>query len=172
MQKYGYEFEPVPSRPDWFTARGVEDDAAEAAANRIHAEFELESDLVFCGLPPDGGTDTLFLVKSGDPAQVARDFGVGSQAEGYDPEAVEKTPEMLGAIYRIIPFSPIVVNPAAYEARFTTHIDERLAEQVCRAIEEYGSHGMDYYVSMSDFTGDQDIIRLMVSEQRFHLWWD
>src|SRR5574341_221776 len=139
MQKYGYEFEPVANRTGWFTARGVEHDAAEVSANRIHAEFELGSDLVFCGLPPDGGTDRLFLLESGDPAQVARDFGVGSQAECYDPEAVVKTPEMLRAIYRIIPFSPVLVNPAAYEARFTTRIDEIVAQQASRTIDEYGA---------------------------------
>ncbi len=83
-----------------------------------------------------------------------------------------ETPDMLRAIHRIIPVSPILVNPAAYEARFKMRIDERLAEQVSRTIDEYGSQGMDYYVSMPDFTSDQDIIRLMVSEQRFHLWWD
>jgi hypothetical protein len=103
---------------------------------------------------------------------VARDFGVGSQAECYDPEAVAETPEMLRAIYRIIPFSPVLVNPAAYEARFTRRIDDRVAEQVSRTIDEYGSQGMDYYVSMPDFTSEQDIIRSMVTEQRFHLWWD
>jgi hypothetical protein len=71
MRKYEYEFEPVAGRPDWFIARDLEGDAAEAAAKRVHGEFELGSELVFCGLPPDGGADRLFLLESGDPARSA-----------------------------------------------------------------------------------------------------
>jgi hypothetical protein len=52
MSKYGLEFEAVAERSGWFTAHGVRRETAEQAAERVHAECELGSDLVFCGLGP------------------------------------------------------------------------------------------------------------------------
>jgi hypothetical protein len=172
MQKYGQHFVAVPNHPYWFAALRVEDGDAEAASNRIHAEFNLGSDLVFCGLAVDDGVNKLYLIESGDPVEVAREFRVGSQAECYDEGAAEQTPEMLRAIYRVAPFSPVLVNPAAYQAIFTRRIDKSAAKRILRSINEHGCQGMDGYAGeLPDFT-DEDIIASLVGEQRLHLWWD
>jgi hypothetical protein len=61
-----------------------------------------------------------------------------------------------------------LVNPAAYQARFTKRIDESMAERILQTIEQYGGQGMEAYGDESD----EDIIASLVSEQRLRLWWD
>lgn len=169
MERYGYEFDPVADRAGWFAAHNLEGDAAETAASRIHEEFDLGGDLVFCGTSPVDGHDKLFLIESGDPADVARMFEVGSQV---DSAAVEVTAEMLEAIREVVPLSPIVVNRANYIARFTKLIDERLAEAILRVMEKYECQGLDWYASALPDLTDDEIVASIVSEQKLRLWWD
>jgi hypothetical protein len=79
---------------------------------------------------------------------------------------------MLKAVLAVAKFTPLIVNPAAYHARFTHRIDERLAERLLRIMEENGCHGMDWYCSEFPDFSDEDIIDSLVGEQRLHLWWD
>jgi len=173
MKKYGFEFEPVPGRSGWFTSPEVSGEAALQAANRIGSQFDGRgSELVFCGRGQnDGDTDKLYLIGRGDPVGLVRDFEVGSHAAD-DENVVTMTHQMLRSIYAVARFTPIIVNPTAYEARFISHVDAPKADHILRAIERHGYQGMDYYASKYPDLIDQDIISSLVSDQRLHLWWD
>jgi hypothetical protein len=108
VQKYGLQFEPLPSRAGWFTARDVADQDAHDVASRIHSQFEVGPEMVFCGLSLEAAPNRVYLVESSDPVELVQEFQVGSHAF-YDSEVVDKTYRMLAAIYRFAPFTPVFV---------------------------------------------------------------
>ena len=168
MNRYGYEFEPRFGLDGWLFAVGVENDEAEQAARRIHAEFDIGSDLVFFGRPPDRfqpdpeyiGSQTspcrgeiylsravhlLVLSRSRDPAEAARFFEVGTHSMNARPEELEQTYGMISAIHKAIPLCPLAMNSAAFWARFRSPIDEAIARRVLEIMDEYSNHGTEIY---------------------------
>jgi len=172
MNKYGLTFKMTTNGTGRLIAAEISGEAALDAANQINELCDIGSDLVFCGrLGDDRGTEGLYLVEKGDPIKVAQDFRVGSQASTYDRNAESETCRMLSAIYRLRPFKPIVVNRAAYEARFLSPIDLASAERVVRAMRDHGQ-GMDYYSSELPNFSDEEIAASLVRTQKLNLWWD
>lgn len=196
MNRYGYEFEPRFGLDGWLFAAGVQDDESERAARRIHSEFELGTDLVFCGRPPSrfqpepeyigrssgpsGGEvyirhdmNLLVLYPSGDPAEAARFFEVGTHDMSAEPEQLEEIYGMISAIHKHAPLSPIIVNSATFLARFRTRIDEEAAKRVLGIMDEYGNHGTEIYGEADwEYQDDGGAATLLVREQQLHLWWD
>jgi hypothetical protein len=113
--------------------------------------------------------DRLYLVRSGEAIDVARQFEVGSHSmSGHEDD----TCKMLSVVFAVAPFTPLLVNAAAFEARFTRPINESLAQQVLHVITEHDCQGMDYYASRLPDMSDEEIISSLVTEQKLHLWWD
>jgi hypothetical protein len=195
MNRYGYEFEPRLGLDGWLFAVGVEEDEAEQAARRMHAEFDIGTDLVFCGRLPDRfqpepeyigsqsnprgkiylsrAVHLLVLSSSNDPAEAARFFEVGTHSMDLGPVEMEQICGMISAIHKSIALSPIIINSSAFLARFRTRIDEEAARKVLAIMDEYGNHGTEIYGEADWEYADQGgAAGLLVRDQQLHLWWD
>jgi hypothetical protein len=196
MNCYGYQFEPRFGLQPWLFAAGVEGDKAEEASKRIHRDHDLGRDLVFCGRPPHQfqpepeyigswssptpGTayvrrvvDLLVLCPSGDPAEAARFFEVGTHSMMSGPKELNQIYALISAVHADFPVSPIIVNPAAFVAQFRTRIDGAGAGRVLRLLDKYGNHGAEIYCEADwEYRDQGGAAGMLVREQELHLWWD
>jgi hypothetical protein len=150
---------------------------------RAHRHNDLSSNLVFLGRFEPEAIDEqvgpnsfrrvlprrIFLIPNMHPAEVAREFELGSHASYLGGDVVEGTYEALKDLYGVAPFTPTFLDIAGLHAKFVPHIDRDVAEDFLETLQNHGCPGAQGW---GDEPDDQHIIDKFVREQKFHFWWD
>lgn len=151
---------------------------------RAHRQNDLGSDLVFLGrFEPEAideqmGPNSLrrvlprriYFIPDAHPAEVAREFELGSHAASYmGGDVVEGTYEALKDLYGIAPFTPTFLDIAGLHAKFVSRIDRDAAEHFLEALQNHGCPGAQGW---GDERDDRHIVDKLVREQKFYFWWD